>query len=356
MKRNNLKDMPLFVVMLVMIFVSCSPKDGANSENGQTVTDSVKVTPVRTITINEQEIIRTLDYTANLIPNEEINYAPAIPGRIDRIHVEVGSKVKKGQILVEMDKTQLNQVRSQYENAKYNFQQIDTLYQLKSISEQQYEQVKTNYEIQKASYDNLLKNSTLISPVDGIVTGKYFENGEMYQGTPNTQAGKAAILTLMQINPIKAEVSIAQSYYNDVKPGMKAEITCDILTGQTFDGTISMVYPTIDANTRSFKVEIVINNNNEALRPGMFSNISIRLNVVKAVVVPAIAVLKQEGTNRRYIFVNENGTARQIVVKIGKRFDEKIEIICQEPINGKQLIYEGQANLMDGSKLKVANN
>ncbi len=134
---------------------------------------------------------------------------------------------------------------------------------------------------------------------------------------------------------------------------MDTKITTDIYPDKTFDGTIYKVYPTIDKNTRTFQVEIRVKNNSEILRPGMFANIQIELKEDEALLAPAIAVLKQEGTNNRYIFLNNNGVARKVQVKIGNRYDDKLEIIADDVNEGDQLVVEGQANLLAGSKINV---
>ncbi len=87
----------------------------------------------------------------------------------------------------------------------------------------------------------------------------------------------------------------------------------------------------------------------------MFATIEIKLKDVEAVVVPAISVLKLEGTNERYVFVNDQGKAKQINVKPGKRFDDKIELISNQIKVGDELIVEGQANLLDGSAIEIIN-
>lgn len=309
--------------------------------------------PVKTSLISSQSLTRTLEYTANLVAFKEVNYAPAAPGRIDQIRVEVGSRVRQGDILVEIDKTQLIQAKTQLASALDNFQRIDTLYKLRSISEQQYQLAKTQYDLAVSNVDFLTRNTTLKSPINGIVTGKYFENGELYSGAPNTQAGKAAILSLMQINPLKAMVSISQTYYEGVKTGMKAVITSDIVKNQVFEGRITNVYPTIDAATRTFKAEILVENPQETLRPGMFATIRIELGEESTLVVPANAVLKQSGTNIRYLFVNENGTARRIEVGVGDRLNDLVEVISPELQEGMELVTEGQARLLQGSKIHV---
>ncbi|MBN1119352.1 MAG: efflux RND transporter periplasmic adaptor subunit [Bacteroidales bacterium] len=341
-------------VLSGILLVSCSAEMKKTGEETADSTATEKVYPVKTEIIAYQHVSRTLDYSANLSAFQEINYAPASPGRIDNILVEVGSRVSKGQKLVEMDKTQLIQAQKQYENAKFNYLRIDTLHQLGSISEQQYEATKTQYEVAKTSYEYLKENTSLISPINGVVTGKYFENGELYSGAPSAATGgKAAIVSLMQINPLKAIVSITQSYYPDIKEGMQVEITNDIFPDKKFSGKIFRVYPTIDASTRTFKSEIIIDNPNEILRPGMYGNLSIKLKDDKAMVVSSIAILKQEGTNNRYVFINKNGIAKKVEVKLGVRYDDKIEIISSEISAGDELIIEGQANLMQDSKVKV---
>lgn len=344
----------LFVVAMALTVAACNNAKSSKSD-GQTTSEAEKVYPVAVQKIEKQEIVRTLDYTANLIPFTEIHLAPASPGRIAKINVQAGNRVSKGQILVEMDKTQLTQAKTQLENARYNFMQIDTLYRLGSIAQQQYETMKTQYELAKSNVEYLIENTTLESPINGIVTGKYFENGEIYSGAPNTQAGKAAILSLMQINPLKAVVNISQTYFPDVKQGMETIVTTDIYPDRQFKGKVYRIYPTIDSSTRTFLTEVEVQNSDESLRPGMFTNISIDLHSDEILVVPAIAVLKQEGTNNRYVFINENGKARQIQVNMGKRIDDKLEIIANGIQEGAEVVVKGQANLLNGSLIEIAN-
>ncbi|MFW5819678.1 MAG: efflux RND transporter periplasmic adaptor subunit [Bacteroidota bacterium] len=342
------------IIASAFVFTACNQENRANTTaEGNESEREERVFPVKVERIKYEVIPRTLDYTANLEPFKELHFAPASPGRIKKIFVEVGEKVSKEQVLVEMDRTQLNQALTQLENARSNFQRIDTLYKLNSISEQQYEQAKSQYELAQSNVEFLAENTTLIAPFEAIITGKHYENGEVYSGAPNTQAGKAAIVSLMQINPLKAVVNISQNYYPFLEEGMSARVTSDIFPDEVFKGEVYKKYPTINPATRTFQTEIMIRNPNEKIRPGMYSVIELELNREKALVVPAIAVLKQEGTNNRYVFINEDGTARQLQVKIGRRFDEKVELIANAVQEGMDLIVEGQASLLNGSKLNV---
>lgn len=340
------------LILVVILFASCSKS--TTLEDMQVSTVDTTVYKVKTMVLENQKIARTIEYTANLMAFEEIYYAPAQPGRIDAFHVEVGSRVAKGDIIAEMDKTQLLQAKEQYLNLKWTFERMDTLHNLKSISDQQYESTKAQYEVAKASYEFMLRNTTLVSPINGIVTGKYFENGELYSGAPNTMAGKAAVVTLMQINPLKVTINVSEKYFPALKNGMKAKVKVDIFPEKEFKGEVYRIYPTISTDTRTFPVELTINNSDEKLRPGMFARVSLDLGEESALVVPAIAVIKQEGTNDRYVFlVNGDNTSRKIRVETGARYNDKIEVISNEVKAGDQMIVAGQEKLKDGSLISI---
>ena len=141
------------------------------------------------------------------------------------------------------------------------------------------------------------QNTLMKAPFNGIVTGKYFENGEMYSGRSYNQTGRSAVVTVMQINPLKVNVNISEQYYPLIKKGMKAEITADVYEDEKFTGTVYSISPTINSGHRSFNVELEVPNGNELLKPGMFVRVSMDLGEVETFVVPANTVLVQEGTN-----------------------------------------------------------
>lgn len=352
-KLKKMKRLSYLVILITVFFISCSESTTKKTTSEDVTTVDTTIYNVKTIRLEKQKVSQNMEYTANLIAYEEINYAPAAPGRIEEFYVEVGNHVKKGDAIARMEKTQLIQANEQLMNARSNFERMDTLRKLNSISEQQYEAAKTQYEVIKSNVDFLTRNTTLVSPINGIVTGKYFEGGELYSGVPNTSSGKAAIVTLMQINPLKAKINMSERFYPYIRTGMKANVIVDILPDKTFSGEVFRVYPTISADSRTFQVELVISNPNEIIRPGMFARVALDLGETTALTVPAISVIKQEGTNERYVFIADQDIARKIFVEIGDRYDDKIEIISEKVKEGVILIVAGQEKLLDGSKIKV---
>lgn len=341
------KNLILSTLALAML-AGCSGNKNKTSNN-----DVDEAIPVKVQKLAKTDIAKTLDYTANLEADKQVFYAPAATGRIENIYVEVGDRIKKGQLLVEMDRTQLQQAEVQLKNLETEYNRAVQLNKTGSISKQAYDAAVTQYEVAKSNVDFLKENTRMEAPFDGIVTGKYFENKELYTGGAFGGATKPSIIAIEKINPVKAYVNLAEQYYLAVKPGTRVELKSNIYPDQVFEGTVSIVYPTIDPASRTFTVEIKIPNKDEALRPGMYGTIDFFIGNTETMVVPAIAVLKLQGSNDRYVFLNKDGKAKRVAVKLGRRFEDQVELISDEIQEGDELIVVGQGRLVDGSPISI---
>ena len=308
---------------------------------------------VRVETLQKQVINRDMEFSTSLVANEEVNIASASPGKIEKIFVNVGSRVKQGQLVAQMDPTQLNTTRIQFANLKNDMQRLEALRQAGTVSQQTYDQTKVQYDLAKENLTFLEKNVNLRATISGIISAKNFENGELYSGSPSAATGKAAIVTLVQINPLKANLFVPESFLPQLKQGSKVSVKCDTYPDQTFGAQIARIYPTVDAATRSVQVELKVNNAGEKLKPGMFCRSTIDFGKVEALVVPSQAVLRMQGSNERYVFLENNGKAKRIVVALGKRFDDQTEIISNQLNEGDKLIVTGQNRLIDGVAVTV---
>jgi len=353
MKTKNILLILMIVTGVIMMCNSCGTNKKANPETQNSQDTVIRAKAVRIERISEMEISRDVDYPANLIANEEVYLAPSIPGRIIKINVVVGDRVSAGQLLIQMDPTQLNTVELQLLSLEKDMERFDTLIKYGSIPQQQYDQFKTQIDITRKNYELLKTNTNLVSPFSGIVTGKYFENGELFSGAPNTAVGKAAIVIIQQTNPIKAVISMSEKYYPAVKNGMNIDMTTEIYPNETFAGKINLIHPTINSATKTFNVEIQIPNHKEQLRPGMYARVKMELGRNSALVIPANAVLQQLGTNIRYIFLYKDGIAERINVLHGKRFDDQIEVVSDKIKAGDYLIVTGHGNLENGAKVEA---
>jgi len=341
------------VLLSISFLSSCGPRPGGPAVS-QNDSASVKpVIPVKVVSLSKTKIARTIDYTATILPYEEVNMAPSTPGRIEQLYVETGDKVSRGDKLFLMDRTQLYAQKVQLASLEKDLSRLDTLLKTGSIKQQAYDQTKTQYDVLKTNVNFMEQNTLMKAPFNGIVTGRYFENGELYSGSPTTPTGRAAVVTVMQINPLKVNVAVSEQYYPLVRMGMKADITADVYDNETFTGKVYRIAPTVNSATRSFITEIELPNRNDLLKPGMFVRVSMDLGEVETFVVPAGTVLLQEGTNIRYVFIEENGLAKRIEVLIGKRFDDRLEIITENIKEGDRLVSEGQSRLFNNDKIEV---
>ncbi|HOR40065.1 MAG TPA: efflux RND transporter periplasmic adaptor subunit [Paludibacteraceae bacterium] len=338
------KGIKISMLMLAVIALlnACTPKAEKKQE------EEIRVENVKTAVLETQEIARKIDFSTTLEPYNKVMVAPTMAGRIDKIHVEVGSKVQANQLLVEMDKTTYLQTKVSFDNLAVDFQRISTLYNSGNIAQQTYDQTKAQYESLKTNVQNLERNTFLRAPFSGVIAAKNYENGELYAGTP--------ILLLVDMANLKAHINIPESYYPSIKEGMNVAITSDVFADKEFKGIIEIVSPVIDATTHTFQVQIKISNAGGVLRPGMFARIGVDFDKINAKVVPYQAVLKLQGSNERYVYVNKNGVAKRVKVQMGKRYDDKIEILSDELKEGDQLVVVGQARLVNGVQLTIVND
>lgn len=336
MKRNNLfKYIPLTFVILLS---SCSG-------NSKKATEAKKEIPkVRVETVDLIPVDQLSVFTATVEANSVNNIAPAIPGRIREIRVDVGSRVAKGQLLATMDGTNYSQQQTQLATLKRDYERYSELYNVGGISKQQLDQLKTQLDVAETALKNLGENTRLTSPISGVVTSRNYDPGDVASGLP--------ILTVESINPVKVLINVSEAFYSKISKGMSAKIEIDALDSETFEGKVSLIHPTLNANSRTFPVEIELDNKDLRVRPGMFSRVTMNFGTNNSPLVTDVAVLKQSGSNDRYVFVEKDGRAVYTLVELGVRIGDKYEIVSG--LNkGDKVITDGNSRLINGSEVEV---
>jgi len=323
-----------------LLFVGCGL-----DKTKETVAEEVRVVQVKTQVLKKQTISRVIDLSTTLQGYETMNVAPSMSGKIEHIYVEIGSNVSKGQMLVRMDQNQYNTTKLAYANLGIEMARMEALKESGSISQQTYDRTKLSYDQTKENLEFLEKNTYVKAPFSGVISAKNYEDGELYAGQP--------VLVLTQINTLKALINVPESNFPLIKKGQKVNLHSEIYPDKAFPATIEVVYPTIDATTHTFQVKLNIPNSSLALRPGMFVRTTLALGKVDAIMAPYQAVLKLVGSNERYVFVNKGGVAKRVSVNLGQRFDDMVELVSTELVEGDELVTLGQAKLVDGSKLNV---
>ena len=327
-----------FAVATAML-VSCNKK----SDDGAT-TQVTKKQQVRVENVYAEDVEQLYEYTAIVQAEAVNNIAPTIAGRIEAIYVEVGDRVSKGQKLVQMDASNLEQTKAQLDNLELTFKRIDALYKSGGVSKADWDAQKTQLEVTRTSYHNLLTNTQLTSPLNGIVTLRNYDSGDIYAGNP--------ILQIQQITPVKMTINVSEAHFPIVKKGMKAQVKLDVYGDETFTGSVTLVYPTINAQTHTFPVEVSLPNANGKVRPGMYARVTMNYGVNKNVVVPDNAIVKQQGSGDRYVYVYKDGKVSYNKIELGRRMGNRYEVISGVQ-DGDLVVTAGYTKLADGMEVEV---
>lgn len=324
---------------LAILAVSCDNKSEEKAGTVQQEKVQVKIAKV-----TSESIPQTETYTGTVESDVKNNIAPNTPYRIERIYADVGDQVRKGQVLVQLDASNLQQLKLQLENQKIEFGRTSQLYQVGGVSKAEYDVAKMQLDVYSTQYKQLVENTQLVAPISGVVTARNYDDGDMYGGNP--------ILTIEQTNPVKVMVNISESYYKQVYKGMPVDISLDAYEGETFYGKVTIIYPTIDQTTHTFPVEVTITNSEQKVRPGMFARATVNFGNQTHVVVPDEALVKQIGAGDRYVYVYKDGKVSYNKVELGKHLNDKYEILSGVQ-SGDDVVIAGQSRLANGKEVEV---
>ena len=340
-------------IIRTMVFVSAtalmaSCGNGKKADSTAAAQVEERATLISTATATRQEVPQTETYSSSVQAFAVNNIAPQTGGRIKTIKVDVGSFVEKNQLLAEMDAAQLDQARLKLVNDSTELSRLRSLYEEGGVSKSDFDAAEMAWKVSRRSYNNLLENTVLRSPISGVITARNYDQGDLYSGQP--------IFVVQQITPVKLLVGISETDYTKVKKGDQVEITADAIPGRTFTGKVNKVYPTIDPTSHTFTTEVLVGNTDRALRPGMFARVKVEFGVNNSVVVPDEAVVKMQGSGQRSVYVvNSDNTVNSVIVKIGRHFDRYYEIL--EGLNeGDIVATKGSSSLKDGSKVEISKN
>ena len=336
----------LITLAAALLMTACGQKDKSTT-SGNTAQPSAQAAPVvSVITAQAEDVDVTNTFTSNIEPYATNNIASQTAGRIVSINAEVGSKVKKGQLLARMDDVNLAKTRMQYINDSTELARLTQLYNIGAVSQADYDMAKLSLNITKKTYNNLAENTYLRSPINGVVTARNYDKGDMYNMAQ-------PIFVVEQITPVKMLVNISESLFTQVHKGMEFDITVDAYPNEVFKGTVNLLYPTVNSATHTFPVEVICQNTDQRLRPGMFARVTATFGTNHNVVVPDVAVVKQQGSGEHFIYVlNADNTVTYTKVELGRRMGNRYEIVSG--INeGDKIVTEGQVRLKNGVNVTV---
>lgn len=338
------------VTLLIFTFVLpfCGRNAGKSVERGSEVKFKVKTAIVR-----ESSIEKSLNYSGTVQAFRKENVTPKIAGKISKIYVEEGDRVKKGQLLAELDteqaRIQLNQAEAALDaatanfiDAKKNYERAKRLLAEEAISRQQFEKLELAYKAAKANLDKartavelarfMINSSMLYASFSGIVTSKLKEEGDFINPGMAGFGGGGGILVLMDFRKILVDVDVPSGKIDVVKKGMPAVV---IQGDKRIEGKVYSVAQAADPASKTFKVRVIAENRDLVFKPGTDVDVEIIYFRKKAVAVPISAL-----QDNKYVFVIKNDRV------------EKREIVTG--VVGNRLV-EVKKGLVPGERIVVGN-
>ena len=336
MKRN----LTLIALIATALMSSC----GSSQKTEDAVVMQAEKPKVKIAKANTEAVAQLEEYATTVEAEVKNNIIPNSPLRIAKILVEVGDYVTKGQQLVQLDASSLDQLKLQFDNQMTNFKRIEELYKIGGTSKSEYDNMKTQLDVAKKNLENRLENTILVSPIDGVISARNYDDGDMYGGQ--------AILVVEQIKPVKMKINISESYFAKTNKNLDVTLTFEAYGDEEFKGKIDIIYPTISAASHTFPVEIKMANENMKIRPGMYGKAVVNFGTKEHVVIPDQAVIKQAGSGDYFVYTYENGKVYYNKVELGRRLGNRYEVIAGV-VPGSQVVIAGKEGLANEIEVEV---
>jgi RND family efflux transporter MFP subunit len=329
---------------------------------------AVVSTPVTApvLTVAHGDIREDYATTGTLIADDRIEIASRIIGLIRQVNVHEGSQVKKGQLLLSIDPTEIQaqmdeaqarlaQSQAQLDEAQVDIKRYQSLYADKVISVDRFR--KAELALQLATGEKQAAEATLEriqvqmqyasirSPVNGVVVARHKQAGDI--ATPG-----APILTIENPDNVVVRTFIKEQHIQHIRLGDTTRITIDA-AGLESEGIITQIVPSADPGTHSYMVKIALQERGKA-RTGMFVRIDFKMGHTRGILIPTSSVISRADLNGVYI-IDSNNIAHYRMVRIGRRFNNSVEILTGLQA-GDRIVSNNPQRIHSGDRILLENH
>jgi RND family efflux transporter MFP subunit len=331
----------------VLLLAGCGSKE-------ELTTTVVSAAPQKTIQAAVVEIKSTsvpfrVEVTGQVAPIFQATLSSRIQGTIDKLLVREGSRVSKGQLLIQLDSRDLQadlaRAHAEVENAKAHLDRMNQLYVQDAVSKQEMENATRTYRVAEASrraVEAQLSYTMVRAPFEGVITEKKVEAGELASpGQP--------LLKMEDPLHLRLEATVAEGDLKSVSRGDKIPVVIDALGGQALTGLVSQILPAGDPQTHTFMVKVDLPKT-PGLKTGMFGRFQLDKGLTQTILVPSAAVVERGELSSLYV-VGSDQTARLRWVKLGRRFEQQVEILSGLNI-GERVLVDGSRGV-DGAAVQI---
>ncbi|MCV2401878.1 efflux RND transporter periplasmic adaptor subunit [Marinomonas sp. C2222] len=359
---NRLMHLPMLAGITIATIISgCSPSDD------EIVVEKEIIRPVKLITIEASDVINIRRFPAELKASEEADLAFRVGGQLAKIYVTPGQRVKKGELLAELDPTDFQlSVELAKASQKLNsaqFERIQTMHKQKAATLSQYDTAKANLDQSNNALEqaqNQLKYSKVYAPFSGVISSVATEN---FQYVGATQP----LMHIQNIDQLEVEFQIPENLIVNIRSSAsdyRAPVSIDVAPEDLLYGTYKEHHTTADPNTQAYKVMLSLvreNNSSHTLLPGMTANVDIDLNQLTRTeqhfVVPTSAVMRYEDTSTGesksvvWVYDETSGSVATREVSLGGLEGNHIEILTGLSV-GDKVVAAGVHSLTESMKVR----
>jgi efflux transporter, RND family, MFP subunit len=305
---------------------------------------------VRAAKVTEEKVSNLFVANGTFVAEQDLNVSSEVGGQIVKIFVKEGDYVRAGQILAntKADKTnvQLENAKAVLETAKTDLKRFESAFQTGGVTAQQLEQARLQLKNAQANYNSasIVSGDTSVrSKINGIVSSKNIEEGTL------VGAGQS-LFNIVNIDNLKLKLTVDENQISQLKLGEIVKIKPSAFS-ETIEGKVIFIAPKSDGALK-FPVEILVPNKDKKLKAGMYAtaHFDTNNNENSVLVVPHSAFVGSISQNK--IFKIVNGKAEMVIVKSGRNFGDKVEIINGLSV-GDEVVTSGQINIDNGTPIKI---
>ena len=332
------------ILCLVLVqFIGCG-EEQVESKNMEQIYKEEGI-PVRVERVQLGSFSSQNTYNTTLTGIKESSASAMIGGRIEKVLVKVGDHVKKDQVLFEFPadapSAQYYQAKVAFENSENMYNRYKKLFEVGGVSAQDYDNIKTQYEVNKANYENVSKLVKVLAPISGYVTKvNVRETDDVRKET--------VLATISNLSKLKGSILVSEDEISNVKIGSKAIAEWQ---GMKIDGKVTQVDMAMDPMTQAFNADVTFENRNSTIKPGVTVVVTLKSAESENSIVVGRRNLVKRG-DKYFSYVIEDNSAKLVEVETGRNSGLEVEI--KNGLNvGDLLVTEGQINLEDKVKVKI---
>ena len=349
MKIKNLIIVVVIIgALLTLKFVFFPSQTAQDSTQKQ----GVKIMPsnVSVFVAKAGKLENTVSASGTIVANEEVELKPETSGKIISLPLKEGTTVAKGELLAKINdadlQAQLKKLELTYELAQTQLKRQKDLLAINGISQQDFDVAQNTVNTNKADIEytqSLIAKTEILAPFNGMIGLKRVSDGTYI--TAGT-----TIATIFQIDPVKVDFSIGESYAPYIEKGVKVIFNISGIKNQ-IEGEVYAIEPKIDMNTRTIQVRAICPNKEKAIFPGAFAHIQVLLkDNDNAIMIPTEAVIPE--IRGKKVFIVKDGKAKSVPIETGVRTSSQIEVVTGLQ-SGDSVITSGIMQLKADAPVKV---